>query len=405
MIAKTFNLYKGAYAGLSRRIWLLAIVMLINRSGTMVLAFMTLYCNHLGYTTEQGGLVVAIYGVGAIFGALIGGKLTDVIGFYRIQFLALLFGGLFFMLLGQMPSLLSICICTFLLSMCNESFRPANAAAIAFYSKPQTLTQSFSLIRLSINLGWGIGVALGGFIASVNYHLLFWVDGVTSIGAGILLLVILPRVSISEQKMGAERTALPPHVIPAWKDRTFLIFLLLTSLFACCFFQLFTTIPVFMKENLRLDEFKIGSVMAMNGLIIAIIEMVLVFKLEGRKPYLFYMAASAVLMAISFLCLNLPLSSGLLIAVFGVLVVTTSEMLGMPFMNSYYISRSNELNRGQYTGLYTMAWSTAQVVGSSGGAFLAVHTGFNGLWYIAASLSLVAAAGYFFLYKLGIKTI
>ena len=134
----------------------------------MVLAFMTLYCKHLGYTTQQGGLVVAIYGVGAIVGAFFGGKLTDSIGFYKIQFLALFLGGIFFMLLGQMPTYISICICTFLLSMCNESFRPANAAAIAYYSSPQTMTQSFSLIRLAINLGWEIGVALGGFVASIN---------------------------------------------------------------------------------------------------------------------------------------------------------------------------------------------------------------------------------------------
>lgn len=145
--------------------------------------------------------------------------------------------------------------------------------------------------------------------------------------------------------------------------------------------------------------------MAMNGIIIALIEMVLVFKLEGRRPYLFYMAISSILMGVAFLCLNLPLTSGLIIAVIAVLVVTSSEMMGMPFMNSYYISRSNEFNRGQYTGLYTMAWSTAQVIGSSGGAFLAVHTGFNGLWYIAASCSFLAAAGYFFLLKFKGRTI
>lgn len=405
MIAQTIRLYKDAYSGLSRRIWLLAVVMLINRSGTMVLAFMTLYCKHLGYTTQQGGLVVAIYGVGAIVGAFFGGKLTDSIGFYKIQFLALFLGGIFFMLLGQMPTYISICICTFLLSMCNESFRPANAAAIAYYSSPQTMTQSFSLIRLAINLGWGIGVALGGFVASINYHLLFWVDGFTSISAGIFLLLILPRVSFSEQIKGVNILKHGNTSGSALADKKFLIFLALATLFACCFFQLFTTIPVFMKEELKLNELKIGTIMAMNGIIIALIEMVLVFKLEGKRPYLFYMSISSVFMGIAFLCLNLPLSSGLLIAVFAVLVVTTSEMLGMPFMNSYYIARSNELNRGQYTGLYTMAWSSAQVIGSSGGAYLAVHTGFNGLWYITASISLLAAGGYFLLYRNEVKTI
>ena len=394
MITQTTKLYRNAYSGLSRRIWLLAAVMLINRSGTMVLAFMTLYCKHLGYTTAQGGLVVAIYGIGSVFGALIGGKLTDTIGFYKMQFLALFLGGLLFITLGQMHSFESICICTFLLSMCNESFRPANATAIAYYSTPKNRTQSFSLIRLAINLGWGIGVAVGGFVASIDYHLLFWVDGSTNLVAAFSLLIILPKVSFKEQKINAQKSITEGRSLSAYSDKRYLFFLVLTTLFACCFFQLFTTVPVFMKEGLKLDELKIGTVMSMNGILIALIEMVLVFKLEGKRPYLFYMSVGSVLMGLSFLCLNLPISNGFIIAIFAVLMVTTAEMIGMPFMNSYYISRTNELNRGQYAGLFTMAWSTAQVIGSSGGAFLAVHASFNNLWFIVAALSFVAALGY-----------
>ena len=160
----------------------------------MVLAFMTLYCTHLGYSIQQGGAVVAIYGIGAVTGALIGGKLTDTFGFYYMQFGALFFGGIMFMVLGQMNSYLSICICTFILSMVNESFRPANASAIAHYSTVQNRTQSFSLVRLAINIGFGVGSAVGGFLASINYHLLFWVDGSTNIKASFLLLLLLPKV-------------------------------------------------------------------------------------------------------------------------------------------------------------------------------------------------------------------
>ena len=72
MLSATVNLYRNAYTGLTRRMWLLAIVMLINRSGTMVLAFMTLYINHIGFSTELAGLVVGVYGTGSLIGAFIG---------------------------------------------------------------------------------------------------------------------------------------------------------------------------------------------------------------------------------------------------------------------------------------------------------------------------------------------
>lgn len=400
MIATTYNLYKKAYSGLTHRIWLLALVMFINRSGTMVLAFMTLYCRHLGYSMQQAGLVVAIYGIGSVAGALLGGKLSDRFGFYNIQFLALLCGGLMFILLGQMQSYLAICICTFILAMVNESFRPANATAIAYYSTPENRTQSFSLIRLAINLGWGIGSALGGILASVNYHLLFWTDGVTNMVASFLLLLILPRVSMVQQKtLSKKQQAGAAPVRSPLKDRIFIYFLFFQIIFSICFFQLFTTVPLFFKEGLHLSEHNIGLIMSANGIIIALFEMVIVYKLEGRFDYLFLMTAGVLLMGLSFLALNLPLASAMLVGIFSMVIITISEMISMPFMNTWYIARSNEQNRGSYAGLYTMAWSIAQVVGSSGGAMVANKIGFHNLWIWIFSISVFAAAGYFWLWK------
>jgi len=397
MFTATKNLYRHAYTGITKRIWLLSFVMLINRSGTMVLAFMTLYCYHLGYSIQQGGIVVAIYGIGSVTGALLGGKISDKFGFYYTQFFTLFFGGILFIILGQMPNYMAICICTFVLSMVNEAFRPANASAIAHYSQPQNMTQSFALVRLAINIGWGIGSALGGLLASIDYKLLFWVDGITNISASILLLVLLPRVPLEQQKKPVAKDT--TTATNAYRDKPFLYFLAFKLLFAVCFFQLFTTVPLFFKEGLKLDEFWIGVVMAANGILIALFEMIIVFKLEGKRPYLVLMCYGALLMGVSFLLLNLPLSNGLIVAMLAMLVITIAEMISLPFMNTFYISRSNELTRGQYAGLYTMAWSAAQVIGSSTGSLVADELGFFSLWMIVSAICIFAAGGYYWLQK------
>ena len=394
MLTATINLYKNAYTGLNRRMWLLGVVMLINRSGTMVLPFMTLYCKHIGYSTKQAGYVVAIYGIGSLVGAFIGGKICDRFGFYYTQFFALLCGGILFLTLGQMNTYFSICVCTFFLSMVNESFRPANATAIAHYSTPQNRTQAFSIVRLAINLGWGIGGALGGLLASINYHLLFWVDGFTNISAALLLIWLLPKVSLAQQQNISKTKVVTKKAKPAYTDKPFMYFIGLQVLFAICFFQLFTTIPLYFKEGLHINEFWIGVLMATNGIIIALFEMVIVFKLEGTKPYLRLMSYGAVMMGISFFVLNIPLLHGFLIAALSTVIITSAEMIAMPFMNSWYISRSSEGNRGQYAAYYTMAWSAAQVLGSAGGTQIAYAIGFNNLWWIIAAICLLTAIGY-----------
>lgn len=399
MLASTISLYKNAYSGLTRRIWLLSIVMLINRSGTMVLAFMTLYCEHIGYTTRQGGIVVAVYGLGAMAGALLGGKITDKFGFFYTQFSSLFCGGLLFILLGQMRSYETICICTFFLSMVNESFRPANAAAIAHYSSAKNRTQSFSLVRLAINIGFGIGMAIGGILASIDYHLLFWTDGITNMVAASSLLLMLPKVSLTEQKSAFQKNETGKLAVKPHRDKAFLQFLALTLLFSICFFQLFTTLPLFFKRGLQLNESHIGSIMAINGILIAVIEMVLVFKLEGRKPYLLLMCYGAAIMGIAYIILNIPFAGGVIIATTCMLILTIAEMIGMPFMNSYYISLSSDENRGQYAGMYTMTWSLAQVIGSSAGSIIAYRLGFFNLWMIVATACLLTSIGFYSLLK------
>ena len=69
----------------------------------------------------------------------------------------------------------------------------------------------------------------------------------------------------------------------------------------------------------------------------------------------------------------------------------------LPFMNSFWISRAQPSNRGQYAALYTMSWSAAQTLGPMGGGFLADQYGFALLWWITGGLALITAL---FFYKL-----
>src|SRR6516162_5626810 len=133
MLARTVSLYRNAYSGLSRSTWLLSVVMLVNRSGTMVIPFMTIYLTQpsMGYSIGQAGIVMGLFGAGAICGGFIGGRLTDKFGFHPVQLVALTGGGILFIVLGMMRSFSLICVFTFFLSLVNDAFRPANSTAIA----------------------------------------------------------------------------------------------------------------------------------------------------------------------------------------------------------------------------------------------------------------------------------
>jgi predicted MFS family arabinose efflux permease len=389
MLSATASLYKNAFNGLSKNTWYLSVVMLVNRSGTMVIPFMTMYCTQqLHFSLPQAGIVMALFGAGAIAGAYIGGRITDKFGFYSQQLVSLLLGGIMFIITGFLQTYLSLCIGTFILSMCNESFRPANAAAIAYYSEPENRTRSYSLNRLAINLGWAFGGALGGLLASINYHLLFWVDGCTNIVAAILLFKLLPYAK-SKASIIKDKPLVKRH---AYKDKFYVAFIIITFFFAACFFQIFTLQPVFFKTQWHYNEAFIGFLMALNGIIIVFSEMILVYSIEGKRLNTFFIRIGFFVSAISFACLNI-LPAGVFTACFSITLITIGEMLSMPFMNSFWIQRSGLHNRGEYAALYAIAWSVAQIAAPLSGSHIAASYSFTALWWVLSAVCAASAIG------------
>jgi len=349
--------------------------------------FLTLYLISMGYSVSKAGFVFAFFGLGAFSGAFVGGKLTDKIGFYPVQIITLFGGGLMFFVLAEMKTYWLICLFTYLLAFINEAFRPANSTAIAFYSKPENRTRSYALNRLAINLGWAIGSGVGGVLANIDFSLLFYVDGVTNIVAAILIWLFLKPINFKEAEKHKETAG---NSLSAYSDKTYLFFILLTVFFASCFFQLFTNLSPYFFGELHFSKPLIGYLLAVNGIIIAIVEMVLIYKLEGRRKNLDYIFIGILMVGTAFLMLNIP-GMGPWLAFCMILVVTFGEIFSMPFMNSFWISRTQPGNRGQYAALYTMAWSAAQTLGPLGGSQLAGHFGFKWLWFSVGTVCFIVA--------------
>jgi predicted MFS family arabinose efflux permease len=394
MLQASLQLYRKAYHGLPRSIWWLSLVIFINRCGTMVIPFLTVYLTDKGYTLEQAGYVMAAFGTGAILGSFLGGRLTDRFGFHQIQFFSLLLNGILFIVLGQMRTFWQIAICIFVLSSLGEAFRPANSAAVAAYSDDGNRTRSYSLNRLAINLGWAIGPAVGGILASINYTWLFWVDGLTCIFAAVLLHYVLAP---GKAKLAPSTTLVDGKGSSAYKDKVFLQGMIGVLLVSICFFQLFTMIPVYYKDELHLNKAVIGSLMALNGVLIVMVEMILVYKLEIKGRMVRYIIWGTFLIGLSFVMLNI--APVFMVALGGVLTVTLGEMLLFPFLNNFWIRRSSEQNRGQYAAIYNVAFALGNVLAPTLASQIATRFGFPSLWTVDFILCTFAALGFFMLRK------
>ncbi|WP_347158298.1 MDR family MFS transporter [Pontibacter chitinilyticus] len=388
-----FLLYRNAFGGLSKDAWMMSVVMLINRSGSMVTPFLSIYVTSmLGYTLREAGIILSIYGMGAVCGAFLGGWLTDRIGHFRVQFVSLTLGGCLYFLLLRLHQFGYLAAGVFILSLVNDMLRPANAASIAYYARPENVTRAFSLNRMAINLGFSVGPAIGGLLAALSYHWLFITDGTTCIAAGIFFFLYFRNRQGHKPVRQKQQTEAPaPALRSPYRDRTFVLFVVLCSCFAIIFFQLFATLPLYYRQVYALPESRIGALMGLNGLVVFLLEMITVYLLGDKVNKAILVAAGLLTLGTSFVLLNLlPHISTLYISM---LLLSIAEICAMPFMATITVERSSTSNRGAYMGLYTISYAAAHVVSPFLGTTIVAAYGFTTLWWVMGVLSVLVAAG------------
>ena len=395
---------KKAYGGIHRNIWILAAATFINRCGSMVLLFMSVYLTkELHLSLGKTGFVMSMFGVGSFVGAMIGGRLVDKIGFYPILIWSLFLCGFSILVLGQMQDYTLIALLCFLMNATGDAFRPANSASISFYSSKENYTKSIALIRLAMNLGFTIGPVLGGLLASVSYQFVFWTDGLTCIRAAIFLFFVLPAThkknNVKEKQVEEAETTSDESTVALspYKNKHYLIFLVSCTLYATAFFQIFSSMPLFFRGEYHMQENQIGLLMACNGIGVAVIEMFLISYIQNKWTQFNFISLGTILLAISFAIL-IPWHA-MSILMLSIVFLTFSEMFAMPFMSTYAITTSPKKFIGQYMALYSVSWSVAQTVAPLLGTALISLGGFNYLWTGLILLTLFPFLGFQWLHR------
>ena len=382
---KLYISYIASFKGLSKEVWWLALITLVNRAGTMVIPFLSLYLTqNLGFSLENVGGIMTSFGLGSLAGTWIGGRLTDRIGYYKVMRNSLVTTGFLFIAVQFLEGFWPICIGIFVLMVIADAFRPAVFVALNAYSKPENRTRSVTLIRLAINLGFSAGPALGGLIiVSFGYGGLFWVDGLTCMIAGALLLFILhPKKSKIVNNVRHESPK------SAYRDTQYLLFIAAMVLFGFAFVQYFSTMPVYYSEIHSLSEFQIGMLLALNGFFIFVFEMPLIKYMETRPwSKISNVMIGLGLTALSFLILNLTTWIGVL--TIGILLMTIGEMIAFPFSNAFAMDRSKRGNQGEYMALYSISFSLAHVFGHNSGMQSAAHFGFEITWFAITTVCIL----------------
>ena len=249
-----------------------------------------------------------------------------------------------------------------------------------------------------MNLGFSVAPIIGGLLAVVNFKAIFWVDGLTCIAAGIIIIVFIGKARRVERKNGLSKKTNVRNdepVLSPWKDYFYLLFLLVCLLYATSFFQFFTSLPLYYKNVYGLSPKTIGLLMAMNGLGVALIEMSVIYLLENKLRNFTYIKIGCALLIVAFIMMNIW--KGMWVLVVSIILITLSEILAMPFMASFCMRRANPQSMGRYMGLYSMAWAVALIIAPIIGTQLIDRYSFEVMWYSLAGVTFLAMSLMFYI--------
>jgi MFS family permease len=378
-------LLQRTYGGIPVGIWWLSLTQLVNRTGTMLVFFLAVYLEDaLRFSLEDVGWLMAIYGSGSIAGVLSGGRLSDRYGWRPVMLLSLFLGGCAFFVVAALQSFLSLSIGLFMLSFLGEAFRPANFSAIASFTTKENYTRSVTLNRLAINLGFAVGPAVGGWLAFYDFTYIFWADGITCIAACGIVIFFLGKdkmvrlgSAVSSSEKNASRSP--------YRDRYFLYFLPFVGIYAVCFFQYFNTMPLYYTNVQGFTTTDIGWLTALNGILVGGVEMFLITHIERKNTAHRFIQWGALLLTLSYLLVMVV--HGLPWFFVVMIIISFSEMLAMPFMNTLMNNRAIDGKRGQYAALYGLVWSLAQIISPVLSTQTINRFGYQALWLVMALLS------------------
>ncbi len=336
-------------------VWVVCIGTFVNKFGTFVVPFLTLYLTRRGFSLGDAGLALAGYGVGNVGASVLGGLLADRFGRRKTIVLSMVGGAAAMLLLSTAESLPALVAFSVFAGLAAELYRPAGTALIIDLTEPGQRVVAFATFRTCLNAGWAFGPATAGLLARYSYNYLFIGEAVTCLLYGAIAWSFLPK-GVQGVQMGAN---LAQAFRVAVRDRVFLQMLASYLGVGFLLFQMSSTFGAHVLD-VGFDERLYGILLGLNGVLVVIFELPLTrFTTRFRDRHV--MAFGYLLFGVGFALFALP--GGLVsVLVAGVVIFTLGEILSMPTASAYTAKLAPPDMRGRYMGIVGLMWSGSMVL-------------------------------------------
>ncbi|MEV4739410.1 MFS transporter [Streptomyces sp. NPDC049555] len=372
--------------GIPGPIWLVLGGMLINRLGNFLQIYLVLYLTDKGISATDAAFALGAYGVGTVVGVLLGGSLSDRLGYARTIASSMALAGALTLSLVYLTSLPVIVTVAALIGVVAQAYRPASSALLVERTPKEHHVMVFAIYRMAFNLGTTIGPLLGALLISFSYDLIFYIEAAAQIGFALCALV-LTRSGDRTGAVTAEEDAPVRSYAAVVRDRRYMLFLLALFLNALVYIQHTSALPLQLKADGYGTTFY-STLLSLNAIMVIALEL-LITKYVQHLP-----ARIAVALGIGLVGVGMNLyvaGTGMAMFVVATVVWTVGEMIGTPSASAYPGHIAPPHLRGRYIAAAAFPFQIGYAIGPVAG--VAVWSASPAAtWWMCGALTAVAVA-------------
>lgn len=373
----------GNLTSVPRLVWVLAAGRFVSSASTFLMLFLTLYLTGpRDLPVAAAGLVAGGYGVGMLLGNFTGGRWGDRFGHRRTLMLCSTVSGLGVAAVPWLP-MAALAVLLPVFAYLAATAAVSNGALAALAVDRGDRRTSVAIGRAASNAGFVIGPPLGALIIGQSYDALFVVDGLMTLAVRFAVAPFLPRRE--------SHVARDPDAPSLWRalraDRALMTLLPAVVLVDVVYRQLYTTVPVHLRDAGQPVALYTALVAVGSGLILAL-EIPVALRLRGHSSYPI-IATGYGLVGVGFALFGLPVSAAA--SVLAMVVLTAGEILYKTTATAHVLDAAPDHLVGQYQGLYTGAATSGTMLAAPIGT--AIYATAPGMLWPLCGVAGVLAAG------------
>lgn len=379
-----------ALRGLNARLQSLFMITLVFRMGTMAFPFYAAYLIHQhAVSAGTAGLLVGVYGAGALFVDLIIGAVIKRLGANRVILGSLLLNALLLLIIPSVDNTAALFVLSFLWGACYEAFTPATFSETVTHSSSETRKVAFSCNRLAINIGMAIGPLLGSLIFLSNADAVFYINAALSLVSFAACLRFGRAVTVDAAQaapLASKGNGLPetaPH------ERSRLLVILLAALPVHVAYALPPTfLSAYIINYTELPAYYVGVIFFINALLVILFEV----PINQRMAHLSSsrsLVAGFLVAGVGFFLMGFSHIGALLLV--ATVLWSLGEMIVFPGITHYVSSISSRHTVDRNLGYYSAGVNIGVMITPSLAFMLVSQPSLPSPWLLAGTVLLLFA--------------